>query len=105
MSSPQASRPELPMSYGVPTSTEGILSWSYVSQRLEQARNYWVATTRPDGRPHVVPVWGLWIDNAFYFGGVPTTRWARNVVMDSSVAAKGEKRRTSIFPYWHNLNA
>ncbi len=86
MSSPQASRPDLPASYGVPVSTEGMLSWSYVTQRLEQARHYWVATTRPDGRPHVVAVWGVWIDDAFYFGGAPTTRWVRNVGTHPSVA-------------------
>jgi len=86
MSSPQASRPNIPSSYGVPTSTEGMLSWSYVSQRLENARNYWIATTRPDGCPHVVPVWGLWIDDAFYFGGAPDTRWVRNIATNPSVA-------------------
>lgn len=86
MSSTQASRPDIPVSYGVPASTEGMLSWSYVTQRLEKARNYWIATTRPDGRPHVVPVWGIWNDDAFYFGGEPTTRWVRNILTNPFVA-------------------
>ena len=85
MSSPQASRPDLPTAYGVPTSAEGMLSWGEVTQRLEQARNYWLATTRPDGRPHVIPLWGLWMDDTFYFGGAPPARWARNVVTNPSV--------------------
>jgi hypothetical protein len=31
------------------------------------ARNYWIATTRPDGRPHCRPVWGVWLPDGFWF--------------------------------------
>jgi len=54
-------RPHIP-GYGIPTHTEGLLPWSFALERLEKARNYWVATTRPDGRPHTVPVWGVLVD-------------------------------------------
>jgi nitroimidazol reductase NimA-like FMN-containing flavoprotein (pyridoxamine 5'-phosphate oxidase superfamily) len=91
MSAPQASRPKLPASYGVPVSPEGLLSWSWVTQRLEEARQYWLATTRPDGRPHVVPLWGIWLDDAFYCGGAPTTRWVRNIVLQPAVALHWEQ--------------
>jgi hypothetical protein len=43
------------------------LPWSWARQRLRLARNYWIATTRPDGRPHTRPVWGVWHQDAFYF--------------------------------------
>lgn len=36
--------------------------------RLRSAMVYWVATTRPDGRPHTMPVWGVWLGEAFWFG-------------------------------------
>ena len=36
--------------------------------RLRAAMNYWIATTRPDGRPHVAPVWGVWLDDGLWFG-------------------------------------
>ncbi len=36
--------------------------------RLRTAMNYWVATTRPDGRPHAAPVWGVWLDDSLWFG-------------------------------------
>ncbi len=36
--------------------------------RLAASMNYWIATTRPDGRPHTAPVWGVWLDGALYFG-------------------------------------
>ncbi len=50
------------------------------------ARDYWVATVHPDGRPHLTPVWGLWVDGAFYFGSGPQTRKARNLAENPSVA-------------------
>ncbi len=35
---------------------------------LRAARNYWIATTTPAGRPHTAPVWGVWLDGALWFG-------------------------------------
>jgi hypothetical protein len=43
------------------------LPWSWAVERLTAARNYWIATTRPSGRPHARPVWGVWLDDVFYF--------------------------------------
>jgi hypothetical protein len=43
------------------------LPWTWATERLTRARNYWIATTRPDGKPHSRPVWGVWLDDAFYF--------------------------------------
>ena len=43
------------------------LPWSWAEQRLIDARNYWIVTTRPSSRPHARPVWGVWLDNAFWF--------------------------------------
>jgi hypothetical protein len=43
------------------------LPWTWATERLTGARNYWIATTRPDGKPHSRPVWGVWLDNMFYF--------------------------------------
>ena len=36
--------------------------------RLRASTIYWIATTRPDGRPHSMPVWGVWVDEALWFG-------------------------------------
>lgn len=81
---PRASRPQAPAGYRFPKSLEGMLPWSHARERLESARTYWLATTRPDGRPHATPVWGVWVGDAaagemLYFDGAPTTRWARNL--------------------------
>lgn len=56
----------LPAEYGVACKK---LAWSAVSDRLETAPRYWLCTVRPDGRPHAVPVDGLWADDALWFGG------------------------------------
>jgi hypothetical protein len=82
---PRASRPHAP-NYQIPASEEGLLPWSHVAERLERARNYWLATTRPDGRPHVAAVWGAWVDGALYFDGIPTSRWARNLAANPAAA-------------------
>src|SRR5260221_5269574 len=43
-----------------------------VRQRMQGERNIWMATTRPDGRPHVAPLWFVWHDDLAYVmtGGV-----------------------------------
>lgn len=83
---PSAELPHLPEGYGLPTTTEGLLPWSHARERLERARNYWVATTRPDGRPHVSPIWGVWVDETFYCDGSPATRRGRNIAANPAVA-------------------
>ncbi|MEA1903827.1 MAG: pyridoxamine 5'-phosphate oxidase family protein [Actinomycetota bacterium] len=78
-------RPELPEGYGVEDAGPYI-SWDDVVGRLAAARNYWLSTTWPDGRPHVVPRWGAWLDNAFWYDGSPETRHMRNLTVNSACA-------------------
>src|SRR5262249_24122151 len=54
--------------------------------RLEKSKNYWICTTRPDGRPHSIPVWGLWLDGTLYFGTGRTTRKAKNLKHNRAVS-------------------
>lgn len=75
---PRADRPVMPALYNVPEDADGLLPWRHAEERLESARNYWLATTRPDGRPHVRPVFGVWLGAVLYFDGFYKTRWARN---------------------------
>jgi len=56
-----------PVMFGAPTPAGELLPWSWARQRLVAARTYWIATTRPDGRPHCRPVWGVWLPNGFWF--------------------------------------
>lgn len=82
---PERSRPVLPTDYGVPASEEGMVEWSWAVERLEQARNYWFCTTRPDGRPHAMPAWAVWVDDALYFDGSPETRRGRNLARNPAI--------------------
>ncbi|MBK5289902.1 MAG: pyridoxamine 5'-phosphate oxidase family protein [Acidimicrobiia bacterium] len=61
------------------------LAWSTVVSWLTDARNYWVCSTRPDGRPHAIPVWALWIDGALWFSTDPTSYKARNLAHSPEV--------------------
>lgn len=81
---PIAARPDLP-DYGIAADTDGLLPWQYVSNQMAKARNYWIGTVRPDGRPHVTPVWGVWVDEIFYFGMGPRSVKARNLVANPAL--------------------
>jgi nitroimidazol reductase NimA-like FMN-containing flavoprotein (pyridoxamine 5'-phosphate oxidase superfamily) len=74
---------DLPKEYGTPTKK---LAWEDVRAELEDATVYWVASTRPDGRPHVVPRDGVWLDDAWYYGGSPKTVHNKNVGSNPAVA-------------------
>ncbi len=82
-SEPQAGRPQMP-GYGIAdaNSGSGLLPWNWAVERLQKARNYWISTTRPDGRPHAMPVWGVWYDNQFYFSTGRESRKARNLAVN-----------------------
>jgi hypothetical protein len=62
---PTAEPMDLPEGYGTATTT---MDWAAVRERLEQAPRYWLVTTHRDGRAHVVPVDGLWLDDAWWYG-------------------------------------
>jgi len=75
-----AGRPNIP-GYGIAGEKEGrgLLPWTWADERLTKGHNYWVATTRPDGRPHLMPVWGVWWKGAFWFSTGEKTVKARNL--------------------------
>jgi hypothetical protein len=70
--------------YGIqgPDEGSGLLPWSWAEQRLTESRNYWVTSLWPDGRPHSMPVWGVWDGQALWFGSGRRSRKARNLAVD-----------------------
>jgi len=84
-------RPQFPDGYGVPESDEGLLAWEEVNDWLAETKVFWIATTRPDGKPHAIPIWGAWVGNCFYFDGSPETRWARNIATNPGIVVHIEK--------------
>ena len=53
--------------------------WPKGRSELQDAEVYWLSTVRPDGRPHVTPLLGIWLDSALYFCTGPDERKARNL--------------------------
>lgn len=83
MKTPSVMRPTFPQGYVEhPT---GILTWGEVLPRLVDAKNYWLCTVRPDGRPHTIPKWGVWVGGGLYFDGSLETRHARNIAVNPEV--------------------
>jgi len=72
-------RPSIVEGYGIADDGEGMLPFSWVEDQLAAAHNYWVCSTRADGRPHAMPVWGLWVDGAVWFSTDPASLKARNL--------------------------
>jgi hypothetical protein len=63
-----------------------FLPWRHAEERLVNSRSYWICTTPPDGRPHSIPVWGMWIEGALYFGTARQARKARNIAHNPAVS-------------------
>jgi len=80
-----AGLPDVPAMYGLKKRKE-YLPFSHAEERLEKSRNYWISTSRPDGRPHSIPVWGFWMDGVLYFGTARASRKARNLAHNPAVS-------------------
>ena len=92
MSDPSPSRPHMP-GYGITAAgeDEGLLPWSWAVERLSGAHNYWLATGRREGAPHLTAVWGVWLNDAFYFSCASNSRKARNLSENAACAVSTEQ--------------
>ncbi|WP_199853960.1 TIGR03618 family F420-dependent PPOX class oxidoreductase [Plantactinospora sp. BB1] len=57
-----------------------------VRDRLDRDRNVWLCTLRPDGSPHVTPVWFLYREDTFWVGSAARNRKVRNIDADPRVS-------------------
>lgn len=60
--------------------------WSEIERLLAEAQLYWIVTVRRDGRPHAVPLVGVWKDGAFAFCTGPEEQKQRNLDGNAHVA-------------------
>jgi len=65
--------------YGVLDDLDGVLPFAWARERLVANRNYWVVTVDPSGRPHAMPVWGVWWEDVFCFSCSPDALKVRNL--------------------------
>lgn len=56
----------------------------HVDERLRAELMIWLSTVRPDGKPHLVPVWFLWDGEHFYVFSKPDQK-IRNLKQNRSV--------------------
>jgi len=90
---PIDSRPWMP-GYGVVPADEGrgLLGWAWAERRLADAHEYWLATVhpasvdRPGPAPHVMPVWGVWLEGRLWLSTSPASRKATNLAANPAVA-------------------
>jgi Pyridoxamine 5'-phosphate oxidase len=92
---PAPSRPHMP-GYGLPEGSDGLMPWSWADQRLEGSHNYWLSTVRPDGRPHLMVIWGLWHRDVFYFSTGSRSRKARNLESNAYCAIGTEQAHEAV---------
>jgi general stress protein 26 len=71
--------PSTPYMPGYGVTGENLLPWSWAEEHLAAARNYWVSSVWPDGRPHAMPVWGAWHQSAVWFTSGGRSRKVQNL--------------------------
>jgi F420H(2)-dependent biliverdin reductase len=57
-----------------------------VLARLRQERHAWLCTLRPDGSPHVTPVWFVFHEATWWVGSSVRNKKVRNLVRDPRVS-------------------
>ena len=62
-----------------------------IRSRLEAARNLWVATVRPDGRPHLVPIWFVLSGDLLYICTAPDSVKGLNLAANPRIAVALEE--------------
>ena len=86
MTDPVITRPYMP-GYGIPDETDGVLPWSWATDLIAAARNPCLSTTRPDGRPHVMPIWAVWLDgHGVVFSTAITSIKSKNLLANPNCA-------------------
>jgi hypothetical protein len=55
------------------------LDWDETVRSLSNGGWFWLATVRPDGSPHVMPLFGAWNGTGFFITSKETTRKSRNL--------------------------
>ncbi len=56
------------------------------TDRLDRERNVWLATARPDGRPHLTPIWFVYRRGRFWIGTGRDNVKTRNALDNPAVS-------------------
>src|SRR5690348_10654144 len=58
---------------------------AHTAERLRSVEILWLASVRPDGRPHLVPVWFLWEGETILLFSKPENQKGRNLRQNPAV--------------------
>jgi general stress protein 26 len=76
---PRRIRPKFPKEWQVPNKPKFWITWAHATGKVRREEVYWVSTASRKGRPHAVPVWGIWYRSRFFFETAPDSVKARNI--------------------------
>jgi hypothetical protein len=79
-----------------PDEGEGLLPFEWVVEQLQASHNLWLVSTFPDGRPHAMPVWGVWVDDVVQVSTGRESRKARNLARDPRCVVTTEDGRKAV---------
>ena len=76
-------RPTFPQGYA--DKPISYLTWEWVTAQLTESKHYWLCSVRPNGHPHVVPRWCVYVDGKICYDGSPETRHTLNLRSNPNV--------------------
>ena len=63
-----------------------VARWRAIEARLGRELTIWLSTVRTDGRPHLVPVWFVWLEGKIYFCTDSESQKFTNLRYNQSIA-------------------
>jgi nitroimidazol reductase NimA-like FMN-containing flavoprotein (pyridoxamine 5'-phosphate oxidase superfamily) len=97
-SQPRADRPFAP-GYGIVGAKDGkgLLPWTWVARKMNGCHTFWLATIRDaPTRPHVMPVWGVWLEDAFFFSTGRKSRKGQNLAANPACTVTNDNGEEAV---------
>jgi nitroimidazol reductase NimA-like FMN-containing flavoprotein (pyridoxamine 5'-phosphate oxidase superfamily) len=94
----RADRPFAP-GYGIDPASkgEGLLPWQWVEKKMSSCRTFWIATIHATHeRPHVMPVWGVWVNDAFFFSTGRKSRKGQNLAANPACTISNDDAEEAV---------
>jgi nitroimidazol reductase NimA-like FMN-containing flavoprotein (pyridoxamine 5'-phosphate oxidase superfamily) len=64
---------------------------------MSHCRTFWLATIHGgQARPHVMPVWGVWLDDAFYFSTGRKSRKGQNLAANPACTVTNDDGQEAV---------
>ena len=65
---------------------EAVTATEYTEETAPQGFTHWLATSGPEGQPHLTALGAVWLDGHFYFTSNDDTRKSRNLTANGRCA-------------------